>query len=557
MGHAVSLYCVSMKSFLAVAFAASASAALVLHAAGGLTIDQLIDIRHPSTPMWSPDGRHVVFVWERAGVASIYVADAAISAAVTTSPRPRELAGAGGSLNGAFWSADGRALMIPRTRRSLARADRRQPGVGRVDDADGGDEHRRVPGWHARRVRSEGATSSSEALADGRETAVAREDRNVGGLGWSPDGASLVFTAGAHTIRHEQTPAVFRHEDHLHDQRERPGTHLRRAVDRRHARRSRRRRGGFGGAAGSTRAHFLVDRTSPISSGGRRRWSISPAATAKTLNEDVEEKFWSITGDAGANAQPSPDGKWIAFVSARDGWDHIYVMPAAGGAAVQITKGKFEAWRPTWSPDSTRIAFDANAARQLRHATLYIAAIGTDPARATITPITSGRGTNIAPAWSPDGTRLVYQHTDPQNSADLYRRRGEARRDAGAADRLDARVDGSSRRSSSRKWCTMPAPTASRCRRGYSCRRTWIARRNIRRSSGFTATASIRATTAGTCRGTTPSTTAFTSTSCRRATSSSRRTIAAASATARRGARASTWTSAAKTRRTPGWPRTI
>ena len=32
-------------------------------------------------------------------------------------------------------------------------------------------------------------------------------------------------------------------------------------------------------------------------------------------------------------------------------------MPAAGGDAVQITKGKFEAWRPSWSPDSTRIAF--------------------------------------------------------------------------------------------------------------------------------------------------------------------------------------------------------
>ena len=34
--------------------------------------------------------------------------------------------------------------------------------------------------------------------------------------------------------------------------------------------------------------------------------------------------------------------------------------------------------------------------------------------------ITSGRGTNIAPSWSPDGKRLVYQHTDPQNSADLF-----------------------------------------------------------------------------------------------------------------------------------------
>jgi dipeptidyl aminopeptidase/acylaminoacyl peptidase len=141
---------------------------------------------------------------------------------------------------------------------------------------------------------------------------------------------------------------------------------------------------------------------------------------AKTLHEDVEAKFWSITGDAGANAQPSPDGKWVAFVSDRDGWDHIYVMPAAGGEPVQITKGKFEAWRPQWSPDGTRIAFDANSEGNYGNRQLYVATIGGAPATAKIDAVTSGRGTNIAPQWSPDGTRLAYQHTDPHNSADLW-----------------------------------------------------------------------------------------------------------------------------------------
>ena len=60
--------------------------------------------------MWSPDGRHVVFVWERAGVAKIYVADAAISGALGAAPR--ELSAAGTQQNGALWSADGRALMV-------------------------------------------------------------------------------------------------------------------------------------------------------------------------------------------------------------------------------------------------------------------------------------------------------------------------------------------------------------------------------------------------------------------------------------------------------------
>jgi len=141
---------------------------------------------------------------------------------------------------------------------------------------------------------------------------------------------------------------------------------------------------------------------------------------SRVLHEDVEEKFWSMTGDAGGNAQPSPDGKWIAFLSDRDGWDHLYVMPAAGGEPVQITKGRFESWRPTWSPDSTRIAYDANEPDHYGDRHLYVATLNGDPAHAAIAAVTTGRGTDIAPAWSPDGTRLVYQHTDPHNSADLY-----------------------------------------------------------------------------------------------------------------------------------------
>jgi Tol biopolymer transport system component len=44
-------------------------------------------------------------------------------------------------------------------------------------------------------------------LVNGRETHIARHDKNITGVGWSPDGAHIVFTAGGETIRHEQTPA--------------------------------------------------------------------------------------------------------------------------------------------------------------------------------------------------------------------------------------------------------------------------------------------------------------------------------------------------------------
>src|SRR5437773_10820339 len=86
---------------------------------GGLTIEQLIDIQHPSNAMWAPDGRHVVFVSDRAGVSKVHVveltaADQAPSTSSGQAREPREVTAAGAQLVGAFWSSDGRALMLPK-----------------------------------------------------------------------------------------------------------------------------------------------------------------------------------------------------------------------------------------------------------------------------------------------------------------------------------------------------------------------------------------------------------------------------------------------------------
>src|SRR5512144_3071035 len=42
---------------------------------GALTIEKLIDIRHPSNAAWSADGRQVTFTWDRAGVSHRYVSN--------------------------------------------------------------------------------------------------------------------------------------------------------------------------------------------------------------------------------------------------------------------------------------------------------------------------------------------------------------------------------------------------------------------------------------------------------------------------------------------------
>jgi len=109
----------------------------------------------------------------------------------------------------------------------------------------------------------------------------------------------------------------------------------------------------------------------------------------------------------------------IAFISDADGWDHLYVVPVAGGSAMQVTRGKFEVRGLAWSPDGRRIAYDANKGANPGGRQLSVADVG-DLARPRSVTLTGGSGTNAGPAWAPDGTRLLYQHTDPRSPADLF-----------------------------------------------------------------------------------------------------------------------------------------
>jgi dipeptidyl aminopeptidase/acylaminoacyl peptidase len=53
----------------------------------------------------------------------------------------------------------------------------------------------------------------------------------------------------------------------------------------------------------------------------------------------------------------SPDGRWIAFESNRDGSYQIWLMPAAGGEARKLTQVSTEATGPVWSPSGDKLGF--------------------------------------------------------------------------------------------------------------------------------------------------------------------------------------------------------
>ena len=391
--------------------------------AARLTIDQLIDIKHPSSPVWSPDGRQVAFLWDRADIVNLYVANGdgqGQPLALTSYPD--------GKVGDVFWSRDGSTVYFSRNgdlwQVATTGGEPRQvwatptPEI-EISPTKDGDRIAFVRPAKAGEARH-GADLLVRSLKDGSESKIAHDDESIYSPVWSPDGKQIAYVGGGKIIRHDQWPSysgeklIFAVSEYVPGQLYTVSSSGGKptAID---------TPGEYNGLAWVDATHVTYDRQSDHYK--TRTIYIAPVdgGSPQAIHEDKEEKFWSLPDwEAEAKPKPSPNGKWIAFLTDLDGWDHLYVVAPSGGQAIQITKGKFEAWRPAWSHDSTRIAFDASEPDHQGDRRIGIASIGDDPAHATVTYITAGKGTNVEPQWSPDDKRLVYQHTDTHNSADLY-----------------------------------------------------------------------------------------------------------------------------------------
>ena len=61
----------------------------------------------------------------------------------------------------------------------------------------------------------------------------------------------------------------------------------------------------------------------------------------------------------------SPDGKWIAFSSLRNGNYDVFIIPAQGGPARQVTLSSSNDWISDWSPDGQKLLFYSARGHQI------------------------------------------------------------------------------------------------------------------------------------------------------------------------------------------------
>jgi dipeptidyl aminopeptidase/acylaminoacyl peptidase len=75
---------------------------------------------------------------------------------------------------------------------------------------------------------------------------------------------------------------------------------------------------------------------------------------------DTKPKQLTTAKESSSQAVISPDGKQIAFVRSVDGKSQLFLLSLDGGEALQLTKFKFGAGNPKWSPDGKQLLFSSN-----------------------------------------------------------------------------------------------------------------------------------------------------------------------------------------------------
>jgi tricorn protease len=103
----------------------------------------------------------------------------------------------------------------------------------------------------------------------------------------------------------------------------------------------------------------------------------------------------------------SPDGRWLAFTSTRDGVASVYVMQAAGGEPTRLTWYPASSYVRGWTPDGSRILYaTTRGSAPTPHERLWTVSRAGGPS--TMLPAPWGSRA----AYSADGRRMVVDRVD-------------------------------------------------------------------------------------------------------------------------------------------------
>ncbi len=340
---------------------------------------QLTD--HPARdgdPTWAPDGQRIAFVREDGEVCNIFVIPA------LGGPERRLIPCGNNRYPAVNWSPDGEWLVLaamedePDTplhlelvsistleRRTLSRAPETYWGDHSATFSPDGNQvafiRSRIPGIEDVYVLpTEG----------GESRRITFDNRDITGVGWSPDGASLVFSSNrAGTYSMWKSRLVGGEPEWI-------------------------------AGGGMKLKHPVVARQRDVIAYENwvyeiNIWQVPTADGSNEADPVVTSTQWDM------QPQFSPDGSRLAFISTRSGSTEIWTAKGDGSNPIQLTSlGGPHTSQPRWSPDGKHISF---VSRPEGQADVYVVAASGSPPRR----LTSHALDEMAPSWSADG-RWIY-----------------------------------------------------------------------------------------------------------------------------------------------------
>ena len=350
-----------------------------------------------SHPAWSPDGQLIAFQRLGAGgTANVFMIPALGGAERLVAPLD-SISARPGSRSNLAWTPDGKWIAVGgrpsgETTTGIWLMAHEGAQRRRLTEDGGLDAGDRSPafspdGRYLAFIRARKSASNSVyvlALSStwtpvGQPVQITPERWNIGGLAWSPDGLSLVFSSGGHqgSITRLQRIAFTPTQSTQPAQPEFLP---------------------FGQQATAV----TISRTGRLIYSAQSRdaalWKLPLTAAHGGL---VPVPVASSTYDE-LTPDYSPDGKRLAFTSNRSGDEEIWIANADGSNPEQVTamKGPLCA-NPRWSPDGRRILFNS---RREGSADLYLLT----PDTGAVRRITDDPAEEVEPRWARDGRSIYF-----------------------------------------------------------------------------------------------------------------------------------------------------
>jgi dipeptidyl aminopeptidase/acylaminoacyl peptidase len=384
---------------------------------GSITIDRIADIKYPTDARWSPDNKTIAFLWDAAGKQELYMVRAGEQPIALTS-FPVDPAILTCDIGHFEWSSPNEIIFA------------KDNQLWSVSTADPKPEP--LTGFRGVSSFSLSADRKEVAFIQNNDVWVASLSAHTSRrLTHMPDGlhaSEPSFSGDAQYVafnaaRYESSPEPLPYNGNL--------VQVLRNVTWDH-------RIGVVSVYSYEAEPFWINVSDRNYGSTSMQWAAGPSIVHEEFSPDhktIQLEVTSLTGEThtlwkdydpkwispadGAEDVTSPDGKWVAFVSDRSGWPHIYVIPTdatSESQARQISKGNFGDGYAAWSPDSKKVSFAHSADGNQMERFISIASIDTGK----VEPVVTAHGVNRAPFFSPNGAMLLYERSAVEHPLEVY-----------------------------------------------------------------------------------------------------------------------------------------